>query len=160
MEILVTVKSKADQSLKTVRQPVNGRLVLGRGADSAVPLEAPGISREHLEVQADDSSLYLIDLSSNGTWLNGSRMPPRRKCRVGETDVVELPGFELHFQTARVNGTAAATSVAAGAAPARLPAAGPAKRSGSFLSSFTALDIFLMLVAMASFGLFFFYLTF
>ena len=92
MEILVTVKSKADQSVRTVRQPVNGRFVLGRGPDSSVPLEAPGISREHLEVQAEDSSLFLTDLSSNGTWLNGARMPPRRRCRVSETDFIKLLG--------------------------------------------------------------------
>ena len=52
---------------------------LARGPDSAVPLEAPGISREHLEVQAEDSAVFLTDLSSNGTWLNGARMhsPPQ-----------------------------------------------------------------------------------
>jgi len=159
VELLVTVKSKADQSVKTVRQPVNGRLVLGRAAESAVPLEAPGISREHLEVQADDSSLYLIDLSSNGTWLNGARMPPKRRCRVSETDIVDLPGFELHFQPARPNGAAAVASGPTGAAPARLPATAAAKRSGSLLSSFTALEVFLILIALASVALFLVYLT-
>jgi predicted component of type VI protein secretion system len=158
VEILVTVKSKADQSVRTVRQPVNGRFVLGRGPDSSVPLEAPGISREHLEVQADDSSLFLIDLSSNGTWLNGARMPPRRRCRVTESDFIELPGFELHFQTAGGNATSA-PAIQPGAAAARLPSPGPGKAKRSLATSFTPLEIFLVLVALASVSLFIFYLT-
>ena len=43
--------------------------------------------------------------------------------------------------------------------PARLPAGSPEQRSGSILSSFTALDVFLILVALTSVALFLFYLN-
>jgi predicted component of type VI protein secretion system len=151
--IILNIKSKADESVRNVPHPANGRLVLGRGPDSAVPLEAPGISREHLEVQSEDSAVYLTDLSSNGTWLNGARMPPRRKCRVREGDFVELPGYEIRVQTAAgANGSSAGT--ATGFAPARLPAAhAAAPPSRSFIRSFTPLELFLLLLVAASAGL-------
>lgn len=164
MEIIVTALSKADQSFRTIRQPVNGRLVLGRGPDSAVPLEAPGISREHLEVQAEDRNLFLIDLSSNGTWLNGARMPPRRKCRVAETDLVELPGYELRFQMASAAAANHPATVPAPHGPVSatvpVPPAPGESRSKSVLSSFTSLEIFLFLIAAASLALLVLYLAY
>jgi predicted component of type VI protein secretion system len=147
--------------VRSVRHPANARMVLGRGPDSAVPLEAAGISREHLEVQAEDSALFLTDLSSNGTWLNGARMPPRRKCKVREGDFIELPGYEIHLQM----GNAAAASSAPTAFSAtttanspRLPSAPPA-RSQSMVRSFTALELFLFLVVLASASLVIFYIN-
>ena len=62
-------------------------------------------------MQAEDSAVFLTpDLSSNGTWLNGARMTPRRRCRVGEEDFVELPGYEIRF---RLVGAAAHPAVPA-----------------------------------------------
>jgi predicted component of type VI protein secretion system len=136
-----------------IRQPVGERMVLGRGPDSAVPLDAPGISREHLEVRAEDSAVFLTDLSSNGTWLNGSRMPPRRKCKVGEDDYVELPGYELRLQLARSaplvssNGGRAEIQAPGSAAPLQPSAT---SRTGSLGRSFTGLELFVFVVALAS----------
>jgi predicted component of type VI protein secretion system len=154
VDIIVTVKSKADQSVRSVRQPANGRVVLGRGPDSAVPLEAPGISREHLEVEAEDTALFLTDLSSNGTWLNGSRMPQRRKCRVADDDFIELPGYELRFQVASAlgNSTSSMAVSGSGAAAAARTARVPAVevKSRSLFRTFSPVEMFLLLVALAS----------
>ena len=162
MDIILKVKSKADQSVQNVRQPVNGRLVLGRGPDSAVPLEAPGISRDHLEVQVEDSALMLTDLSSNGTWINGARMPQGRKCKVRDGDFIELPGYEIQLQLA---GAAAAPAVPPALSPARTSkvpvASAPAgARTPSLGASFTGLELFLLLVALACVALLTVYLTF
>jgi pSer/pThr/pTyr-binding forkhead associated (FHA) protein len=146
VDIILSVKSKADESVQSIRHPVNGRLVLGRGPDSAVPLDAPGISREHLEVQAENSALFLTDLSSNGTWVNGARIPPRRKCKVGEGDFIELPGYEIRFQLV-------------GAAAAPLVSLKPGLRPSSFARSFTGLELFLLVVVLASAALLVTYLT-
>lgn len=147
--------------MRSVRHPANGRIVLGRGPDSSVPLEAPGISREHLEVQAEDSALFLVDLSSNGTWLNGARMPPRRKCRVAEDDFIELPGYELRFQMAGAAGNHSSTVAVpnAGNAATRRALAPAEVRSGSLLRSLTPLELFLILVALASVALLVIYLS-
>jgi predicted component of type VI protein secretion system len=161
VDIILSVKSKADQSVRSVRHPANARMVLGRGPDSAVPLEAAGISREHLEVQAEDSALFLTDLSSNGTWLNGARMPPRRKCKVREGDFIELPGYEIHLQmgnAAAASSAPTAFSATTTATSPRLPSAPPA-RSKSMVRSFTALELFLFLVVLASASLVIFYIN-
>jgi pSer/pThr/pTyr-binding forkhead associated (FHA) protein len=156
VEIIVTVKSKTDQSVRNTRHPVNGRMVLGRGPDSAVPLEAPGISREHLEVRVEDSSLYLIDLSSNGTWLNGERMPPKRLCKVSEGDSIELPGYELGFELSAAASSPATTTPPGAASPARIP---PPSAKSSFLKSFSPLEIFLVLVTLAGVALMLLYMA-
>jgi predicted component of type VI protein secretion system len=160
VDIILTVKSKVDESVQNVRHAVNGRLILGRGPDSAVLLEATGISREHLEVQAEDSAVFLTDLSSNGTWLNGARMTPRRRCRVGEEDFVELPGYEIRF---RLVGAAAHPAVPApqiaNASASPLEPTQSATQSRSFFSSFTFLEIFLILVVLTSVALLIFYIT-
>lgn len=162
MDIILKVKSKADQSVQIIRHAVNGRMVLGRGPESAVALDTPGISREHLEVQVEDSALVLTDLSSNGSWLNGARMPQHRKCKARENDLIELPGYEIQFQLATV--------APASAMPTAPPAANPmnAKRIASAPSgegvrslgaSFAGLELFLLTVVLASAALLVFYLT-
>jgi predicted component of type VI protein secretion system len=152
VEIILKVKTKADESVQNVRHPVNGRLMLGRGPDSAVTLDAPGISREHLEVHAEESELFLTDLSSNGTWINGARMPQRRKCKVREGDLIELPGYEIQFQIGRA-ANAAAMPAAGGSNPPRLASAPSGTRAASFAASFTPLELFLVVVMLASVAL-------
>lgn len=62
----------ADQ---TIDIPSNGSLVVGRAATSDVPIYDPTISRRHAEISLDDSGVQIRDLgSSNGTFLNGSRI--------------------------------------------------------------------------------------
>ena len=162
MDILLKVKSKADQSVKNVRQPVNGRLVLGRGPDSAVPLEAPGISRDHREVQVEDSALMMTDLSSNGTWINGARMPQGRKCKVREGDFIELPGYEIQLQLADATADPAVPPAVPPAPSSKVPAVPAASgvKTRSSGLSFTGLELFLLLVAFACLALLAVYLTF
>jgi predicted component of type VI protein secretion system len=153
VDIIFKVRSKTDESVRNVRHPVNGRMVLGRGPDSAVPLEAPGISREHLEVHAEDSALFLTDLSSNGTWINGARMPQARKCKVREGDFIEVPGYEIQFQLGVANSPRAApaapTASGLSRSKPRVAGATAAARSGRSLAALSTLERFLLLVAFA-----------
>ena len=160
MEIILRVKSKADASVQNVRHSLNGRMVLGRGTESAVPLEAPGISREHLAMEVEDSALMLTDLSSNGTWLNGARMPQRRKCRVRAGDVVELPGYEIQCQLAGPRPAQVATVTAAGSANTINSVSHSSDvRAHSFMASFSTLELFLLTVTLASLVLLVVYLA-
>ncbi len=162
MDILLRVKSKADQAVRSVRHPLNGTMILGRGPDSAVPLDAPGISREHLEVHVENCVLLLTDLSSNGTWLNGARMPQGRKCKAGEGDLVELPGYEIQVQLAAAPlaqpGPRSVPESGPTAAP-RPTSASAGKRSASLVASVSGLEVFLLLVVLMSAALLIFYLT-
>jgi len=164
VDIILKVKSKADQAVRSVRHPLNGRMILGRGPDSAVPLDAPGISREHLEVRLENSALLLTDLSSNGTWLNGARMPQRRKCKTSDGDLVELPGYEIRLQLVAdpppQPQPKPRTLPESGVNDAPRPAsASKGKRAPSMMASVSALDLFLLIVVLMSAALLIFYLT-
>jgi pSer/pThr/pTyr-binding forkhead associated (FHA) protein len=158
VEIVLKIKSKSDGLVHIVRHSLSAPIILGRGPESAAPLDAPGISREHLEVRFDNGSLFLTDLSSNGSWLNGARMPQRGKCKIKDDDVIELPGYELRFALAGVEPQATVAlpgAVATNVSRPRL--ATPEARS--LATSFSGLELFLFVVALASAALLFFYLA-
>jgi predicted component of type VI protein secretion system len=106
----------------------------------------------------EDLELFLTDMSSNGTWLNGARMPQSRKCKIRESDLVELPGYELQFELV------GATPSMPAALPEAVSTNGP--RSGrapsgarSVAISFSVLELFLLVVVLASGALLVFYFT-
>jgi pSer/pThr/pTyr-binding forkhead associated (FHA) protein len=166
VNILVSVRSKSDSSARNVTHSVNGRLFLGRSPDSVIPLDGPGISREHLAVDVEGSTVYVTDLSSNGTWLNGNRLPRNRKSRATETDALEIPGYEIRIQLvsdALPAGNNTAPVIAPGPVPALIaeqqhaPAARPSP--GVIIKSLTALEKLLVFVAVLSFCLLLLYLA-
>jgi diguanylate cyclase (GGDEF)-like protein len=69
-------------------------LTVGRGEDADVRIEDAGMSRRHARVMADEGSVAVEDLqSTNGTWVNGSRVNGRR---------VLADGDKLQFGTSTV----------------------------------------------------------
>ena len=127
----------------------NGVLILGRGPDCAVLLDGTGISREHTAIEWEDSVLFVTDLSTNGTWVNGKRIGSNRKCKVDEGDSIELPGYEIRY---RIAGHGAAAP-AAKPAVKPVPSAGESQHPLSMPGSFTLSELFLILVALAAFSL-------
>ena len=58
---------------------------IGRGNDSALVLADPEVSRRHARFELRDGIIFLRDLeSSNGTFLNGSRVTTPIEVRVGD----------------------------------------------------------------------------
>src|SRR5690242_5836838 len=96
VHLLIKPKNEGQQQEVTVSDPQ--QFVLGRGPSSAALLDGPGISREHVAVSVQNSEIFVADVSVNGTWLNGNRLPQHQKHRVGPDDVVEIPGYEFIFQ--------------------------------------------------------------
>jgi len=79
------VSTAGDQSIDV--KP-GATLVVGRAVNSDVPIYDPTISRQHAQVSAEDGGLRVKDLgSSNGTFLNGSRV----------SDVVAVPNDVVTF---------------------------------------------------------------
>ncbi|MBI4542426.1 MAG: FHA domain-containing protein [Gemmatimonadetes bacterium] len=79
------VSTSGDQSVD-VKPGVT--LTVGRAVSSDVPIYDPTISRQHAQITADDGGVHVKDLgSSNGTFLNGSRV----------TDVVATPNDIVMF---------------------------------------------------------------
>jgi predicted component of type VI protein secretion system len=101
-----------------------------------------GISREHLAIEHEDAGLFVTDLSTNGTWINGTRIPPSRKCKIDEQDSIEVPGYELRYRILNRNGNQAARTSAAKSGTAAPSAENQATYNPSWgfsiLDSFTA----------------------
>ncbi|MFN0171788.1 MAG: FHA domain-containing protein [Bryobacteraceae bacterium] len=98
MDLIVTITSKNDDQQNQVECAVEPRIVFGRTPESPMVLDGPGVSREHLAFESESGSLFAVDLSANGTWVNGTRIPRSRRHRVTAGDVVELPGYELRLE--------------------------------------------------------------
>jgi predicted component of type VI protein secretion system len=95
MEILLSIKSKSDGTVRKVKHDLGRALVIGRGAEGGVLLEGLDLSREHLVLTADGTHIYVEDLSVNGTCLNGIRLRKSVKTRVRAEDSIEIPGYSL-----------------------------------------------------------------
>ncbi|MDA3961320.1 MAG: serine/threonine-protein kinase [Planctomycetota bacterium] len=76
---------------------VEGEMILGRSPDCALQLQAEGVSRQHAKVcLAAGGSVQLEDLgSSNGTRVNGRKIPGPVRLRDGDT--ILLGRAEIHF---------------------------------------------------------------
>jgi hypothetical protein len=63
-----------------------------------------GVSRRHSIIRMQDKNLFITDLgSSNGTYLNGTRLPPHRPHQLRDGDEVRLGqmALRLYFQSGR-----------------------------------------------------------
>jgi len=100
MEILLSIRSKTEGTVREVKSAIGDGLVVGRGAEEGVLLDGPDLSREHLVLTASAANVYVTDLSSNGTWLNGTRLRRSIRSRVGVEDSIEVPGYVLSFRPA------------------------------------------------------------
>jgi hypothetical protein len=73
---------------------LQGTTVVGRGADADIQLTDTGVSRRHVELEVVDDGVAVRDLgSTNGTWVNGSRIQSAMlvdgdRVTVGTTDLV------------------------------------------------------------------------
>ena len=71
------------------------RSVFKVGRDNSAHLtivesEAPSISRIHFVLEKKGNGFWIKDLSKNGTWLNGMRLPEAEHCRLNDNDVIRL----------------------------------------------------------------------
>ena len=90
--------------LVTLRGPEMGRhfplqperTTLGRQTDCHVCLAGKQVSRQHAQILTDGSQHFIEDLgSSNGTFLNGRRLPPRNRVALTDRDTVQIGPYLL-----------------------------------------------------------------
>ena len=158
MEVLLSIQSKLDGSVREVKREIAGGLAVGRGAEEGVLLDGPDLSREHLLFSADGNTIFVTDLSNNGTWLNGTRLKKSIKTRVRSDDSIEVPGYLLNFQLpdeVRQAGVVASKEAQLVVVPDSLLEQAP-KHSGPlamldpvfhFIGSFTFMEKFLTVVS-------------
>jgi hypothetical protein len=84
------------------RVPLVGRIRLGRDRTNDIVLEDKLVSRRHAVIQKIGEEYFLEDLgSTNGTLLNGQRVPPRSYVRLSLKDTLLIGRTELslaHFK--------------------------------------------------------------
>jgi pSer/pThr/pTyr-binding forkhead associated (FHA) protein len=84
------------------RVPLVGRILLGRDQANDIVLEDKLVSRRHAVIQKIGEEYFLEDLgSTNGTLVNGQRIPPRSYVRLSLKDTVLIGRTELslaHFK--------------------------------------------------------------
>ena len=81
-----------------------GENVLGRAADAAVRIDAPGISRRHARILLAEGTATLEDLGSkNGTYLRRQRLDAPAPLRDG--DVFRLGRHTLVYRASPPDGS-------------------------------------------------------
>jgi len=82
--------------------PLVGRITLGRSKANDIVLDDKLVSRQHAVIQKIKDEYFLEDLgSTNGTLVNGQRVPPRRYVRLNLSDTMLIGRTELslaHFK--------------------------------------------------------------
>ncbi len=171
MDILLSIRNKAEASTQEVPCAIGNGLVIGRGAEQGVLLDGPDLSREHLVLTTDGTHVYVTDLSINGTWLNGTRLKRSVKNRVRAEDLIEVPGYALSFKPAEQPEKVAESAIAQMPAPALeprpvfVPPAEPVEPPGLLdpvfraLGSFTFGEKFFALVGLAGLALLYVYMA-
>ena len=151
MDVLFNVRSKADNSVKESTLAVTDRVLVGRGPDCDVLLDGQGISREHLGLESDESNIFIIDTSSNGTWVNGKRLPQNGRSKVEHSDLIEVPGYEMRVRKAGEPAQQAPQTIRQ---PPSLPPPVPLSSSATL----SLLDKFTILTALVSVALLLLYI--
>jgi len=82
--------------------PIAHRLTIGRDPKSSITLEDKLVSREHAVIQKIRDIFYIQDLhSTNGTFVNGKRIPAGDYIRLRLSDTILIGRTELsvrHFK--------------------------------------------------------------
>lgn len=82
------------------------KFIIGRAPDCDLVVNTDVISRKHLRVEHIDGEIYLTDLgSTNGTFLNGRRIPPKKRVdyKTGDQLTVESENTECTFRIIVIN---------------------------------------------------------
>ena len=73
--------------------------VAGRDPNCEIFVDSPHISRKHFEMSHTNEGFYLTDLgSSNGTKINGVKIPPHEPKRIESGDQIKVQNIELLFE--------------------------------------------------------------
>jgi len=77
--------------------PLRGTTTIGRHSDCHICVNAEGVSRRHVQIDADPTGLVIKDLdSSNGTYVNGEKIDSR-ELQVG--DEIRIDNIRFLVQT-------------------------------------------------------------
>lgn len=71
----------------------------GRDPSSEIPIDSPHISRKHFELARTVEGFFITDLgSSNGTKINGQKIPPHEPTRLESGDEIRVMNVTMQFE--------------------------------------------------------------
>lgn len=76
----------------------NACLVIGRGKNSDIVVgtaQDRRISRQHCLIETDDGESYIVDTSTNGTYLNSNKLEKNKAYPIKAGDVIRVAHIEL-----------------------------------------------------------------
>ena len=158
MELLISAQADEDGARNSARFSLDGALTLGRGPGSPLVLDGAGISRDHIRLHPEGDSLFITDLSNNGTWLNMQRLTRGEPHPLKPADTIKIPGFEIRIElpcAPVVNSQAAPAGapVLPETAAQPTPAKGPLAAMRAFGGSLSMVERLLIALALATFAL-------
>jgi predicted component of type VI protein secretion system len=149
VELELSIESKETGAVTVSRLPVNGRVAIGRGPESPILIDGPLISREHFAFEVVNGQLSVVDLSSNGVWLNGYRLPVGQLYLVNEADLLTVPGHDIRCVIVNQKPPDPAPGKPA-AAPLEVKKVNPVR---AMLDSLSGMEIFVLLIFLAAVGM-------
>jgi len=154
VELLLTARQEGGATA-SARYPLQDSVTLGRGPDSPLLLDATGISREHFRLQREVDAVLIIDLSSNGTWVNAQKLTRGQPKPLALGDEIKVPGFQIEIEWAEQ------TAVTLKRQPAieGVPPPGGVHTLQKFAASFSAFEKLMLLLALVTLSAVFTYLS-
>ena len=98
------------------------RMTIGRGKDNDLVLPDPErmISSHHCAIEDQNGNVVVVDLSTNGTFLNYGKIPLGRvPTPLNDGDILSIGGYELAVQITSSTATAPGAGTARPGRPAR-----------------------------------------
>jgi pSer/pThr/pTyr-binding forkhead associated (FHA) protein len=151
VRINLTIRRKGDPHSYTVPCELTDRIVFGRTIVSPAQFEGSEISREHFALFLRQDSVYIEDLSANGTLVNDKPVPQGRSPKLGSGDVIGIPGYEIDLDLPQE-----ASEFVQGKPAAPAPAI-VGKRLSPLVGSFSFWELTIIGSAIASFTLILYY---
>ena len=98
--LILASGTEAESTVPVLERLFVGRECAGIEPSSRLIIDRPNVSRDHFELRADPMiGITLIDLSTNGTWVNGRRVERGEPLALSDGDRIELGDLELEFRT-------------------------------------------------------------
>lgn len=90
--VAVTINGQTTESTITSFPCLMGR----EAASCGLVIAEPAVSRRHAQIIEENGSLFLEDVSEhNGTYLNGTKLPPLGRAKIHESDRISLGRAEI-----------------------------------------------------------------
>jgi class 3 adenylate cyclase len=97
--LIISPGTDAERAVPVPERLFVGRECAGIDASRRLIIDRPKVSRDHFELRADPLvGTTLIDLSTNGTWVNGRRVERGEPLALSDGDRIEVGDIELEFR--------------------------------------------------------------